>query len=859
MAMACVRRSPGACVLFGLLLAGTLWAGGGPENVLLVVNGESWSSQSIANEYVAMRGIPPTNVVTLKGIGTSDTIDVDNFRKLILVPVLRHLEKTKLRTQIDYVIYSSDFPFRVDISGDLGKRKFPKTVGKMASLTGLTFLYQAVLTKRPDYVNLNANWYALQPFRPDRDPPWSQSDRELYGTVQRSFLEKHERQAKKKKAKEEWTEEDKAWERKQWEDNMKILRDLLTRQPYSLEVRYNLACGLSVTGKLDEAMRELTETIDGGWCDVAVAIAARNGWQVYTDFAKDEDFAPLRERADFKALLKKAKEHPIHMPPARAFSASAGWTSTGERCAPYRGSRYFLSTMLGYTSGRGNSYGEVISYLQRARRADEAEPDGTVYLMRNTNVRSTSREWAIPGVVKRLREDGRRVAVERGKLPQGKQDVAGVMTGTAAFDWAKSGSMMRPGAICEHLTSFGGVMSEGSSQTPLSAFLAAGAAGASGTVVEPYAIQSKFPNAFIQAYYAEGCSLAEAFYQSVTGPYQLLIVGDPLCQPHAKPPVVQVAGLTPDQVVKGKVKVKLSIVTPGPAAVMCHLYLDGRHFALVSPQGAFDLPTEKLADGYHEFGVVAVGTGPVQAQGRLVVPFLVGNRRTDFDLLKLPKQECLYGERIAIKADIAGVARLELFANGQPMGGLDSGQGSIQLDTGAIGMGPVAIRYGLLFEDGSKFTGRPSVLMVQPPAPLSLAAKDLPKKREKGIQLLSKREEKKQESTVGSLKGDWLAKGGAVAGATFAARGYFSVAKEGLHQFQFRGNVLGSCRLKVDGKLHSIPPGDGWRSLPVCLAPGMHRFTLSGRGMDKPRLDVRFGGPGCQTVSDKRFERGVAE
>ena len=47
---------------------------------------------------------------------------------------------------------------------------------------------------------------------------------------------------------------------------------------------------------------------------------------------------------------------------------------------------------------------------------------------------------------------------------------------------------------------------------------------------EPFAIQAKFPTAFIQAFYVEGCSLAEAFYQSVTGPYQLLIIGDPLCR-----------------------------------------------------------------------------------------------------------------------------------------------------------------------------------------------------------------------------------------------------------------------------------------------------------------------------------------
>ena len=46
----------------------------------------------------------------------------------------------------------------------------------------------------------------------------------------------------------------------------------------------------------------------------------------------------------------------------------------------------------------------------------------------------------------------------------------------------------------------------------------------------------------IQVHYARGCTLAEAFYQSVRGPYQLLIVGDPLCRPWADIPQVSVAG-----------------------------------------------------------------------------------------------------------------------------------------------------------------------------------------------------------------------------------------------------------------------------------------------------------------------------
>ena len=73
-----------------------------------------------------------------------------------------------------------------------------------------------------------------------------------------------------------------------------------------------------------------------------------------------------------------------------------------------------------------------------------------------------------------------------GTVPLNRKDVQGVVMGTAVFDWKASGSTILPGAICDNFTSFGGVMTQGAGQTPLSEFLRYGAAGASGTVTEPY-------------------------------------------------------------------------------------------------------------------------------------------------------------------------------------------------------------------------------------------------------------------------------------------------------------------------------------------------------------------------------------
>jgi len=45
-------------------------AGGGPGNLLLVVNADSPDSLAVANEYIALRMIPSPNVLHLAGLPT---------------------------------------------------------------------------------------------------------------------------------------------------------------------------------------------------------------------------------------------------------------------------------------------------------------------------------------------------------------------------------------------------------------------------------------------------------------------------------------------------------------------------------------------------------------------------------------------------------------------------------------------------------------------------------------------------------------------------------------------------------------------------------------------------------------------
>ena len=59
-----------AVILFLVFPAGqNLLAGGGAENVVVVVNEDSWASMTVANEFIFLRKIPSINVIYLSPEG----------------------------------------------------------------------------------------------------------------------------------------------------------------------------------------------------------------------------------------------------------------------------------------------------------------------------------------------------------------------------------------------------------------------------------------------------------------------------------------------------------------------------------------------------------------------------------------------------------------------------------------------------------------------------------------------------------------------------------------------------------------------------------------------------------------------
>ena len=549
-------------------------AGGGPENVLLVVNRNSPASLTIANHYVRLRQIPAGNVLTLPWDSGVETIDIDTFRQQLLTPVLSAIQKRRLTPQIDYVIYSSDFPWGIVLTSDLAKFLAPggrtdlSALGKppwqppkgqksTGSINGLTYLWQPVMGRHPAYLELTSNQYVRR------------------GTVEQKEAE-------------------------------------------SLGFRSTLQFG--PRGNL----------IESG------------------------------------------------------------------------GRRYLLSTMLGVTAGRGNSLKEVLGYLRRSAAADGTRPRGTIYFVENKDVRSKVRHGGFPAVVGELKKLGVAAEVVQGRTPINKDDVQGVMMGTASFGWKASRSTILPGAICEHFTSFGGVMRARAGQTPLSEFLRYGAAGASGTVVEPYSVRHKFPVPMIHVHYARGCTLAEAFYQSVSGPYQLLIVGDPLCRPWANVPRVTVEGLEPGATVQGNLSFKPSAKIPlGSKVDRFELLIDGWRRTTCGPGEALEFDTALLADGYHELRVVGVEAGPIQSQGRWITSLTTANHGRKITASVRPRGTVRPDKPLVVTADSPGSISIAVLHNSRLLGKIAGEGGRLQIDPAPLGLGPVSLRVVGLGKGGS--------------------------------------------------------------------------------------------------------------------------------------------------------------
>ena len=350
--------------------------------------------------------------------------------------------------------------------------------------------------------------------------------------------------------------------------------------------------------------------------------------------------------------------------PTHSFRAWYGWSPQGALLES-GGERYLLSMMLAVNTNPGNTLQESLADLRLSSKADGTKPKGTIYFSETKDVRSTTRTPQFAEAIKELKALGVAAETISEIYPRGRQDIAGAVLGFADRNHITEDVRVIPGALIENLTSFGGRFDKGHGQPLLTQFLRLGAAGSTGTIAEPMAVPNKFPHAFSQVHYARGCTLAESLYQSVHAPYQLLMVGDPLCAPWANIPVIEVPDIKPDQlIVRGKIGFQ-PVATVAKAKVdSFELFIDGARVSRCVPGEKLTIDTTQFADGWHEIRVVGTLRGAIETSGRYIQYLRFSNTARELTFSIKPT-EVKANQVLQIQAECAEANGLVLQCNGR--------------------------------------------------------------------------------------------------------------------------------------------------------------------------------------------------
>jgi len=180
-----------------------------------------------------------------------------------------------------------------------------------------------------------------------------------------------------------------------------------------------------------------------------------------------------------------------------------------------------------------NNFPDAKSLIDRGGASDFSRPAGTAYLLKTSDKARSSRALAFKDIAEKFKPFWKIEYLEQDYIA-GRDDVMFYFTGMVHVPHISENRFL-PGAIADHLTSAGGIMS-GSQQMNIMEWIKAGATGSYGAVVEPCNFPAKFPNpGVVMYYYLRGSSLIEAYWKSVAQPGQGIFVGDPLAKPFAYP------------------------------------------------------------------------------------------------------------------------------------------------------------------------------------------------------------------------------------------------------------------------------------------------------------------------------------
>ncbi|GMQ86864.1 MAG: hypothetical protein BMS9Abin08_0062 [Gammaproteobacteria bacterium] len=809
-----------------MILPFCVTAGTGPETTLVVVNARSPLSVRIANEYVHLRGIPESHVVWLDGAPSMGAIPIEEFRKKIWFPIRDFIRSHKLEEEIDVITYSGDFPYAVDFTSDIKIKKLSKNkyMGRSASLTALTYFARRVAVGDIGY--LGTNYYF-------RDFAGPKIKAEISHPVSFPRLEGKEVRRLRNTAR-------KSLNHKNSEAAVESYQKILDSYPANPENWYNLARSQAAAGERDKAIGSLTLAVDYGWSN-----SVRAG--------SDKYFKPLRSDPAFRKLLNRmaAAYGPFQL--THGFRSHYVWSNADLAFWEPADSlnQYYLSTMLAYTGERGNSFPEIMNYLTAAAASDATRPDGTVYLLENSDVRSETRQPLFPVTLAELARRGRKGEIlhkgkdgQNGILPVARDDMIGVVAGFRTYEWEETNRHLLPGAIAESLTSYGGDFNM-AAQTKLTEFLRHGAAGSSGAVAEPFSFQEKFPVPLMHAWYADGCSLAESFYQSIKVPYQLVIVGDPLARPFATFADIKLKSPSLIHPWSGIVTIAADIqAAPGKPVSKMEFWVDGQYQFDVSVDKPFSWDTRTVEDGSHDIRLVAIEDSGIETRSstRFISQVFNSDHRVDVENVSRPIS---YGDTVEITGTAPGAERVEIIRGYRMLGGttVSDSRWRVAIPARTFGIGPVSFFVRASYKGGSTVRSEPVRLSIDIPDSIMLPVMD-EKPSDNGLSAIVYDNKGKEHRLVISQLNGLLKE---LRKKKLKARqlrldGYFHVAKQGFYQLAVKASGRFSISVNDQMLLDKRLSMHEEAFLPISLKRGWYKLGIDLVISDRQFLKVVLAG-----------------
>jgi uncharacterized protein (TIGR03790 family) len=196
--------------------------------------------------------------------------------------------------------------------------------------------------------------------------------------------------------------------------------------------------------------------------------------------------------------------------------------------------------------------------IARGVAADATYPTGRGFFVRTTDAARSVRFNQFSAVVSEWNGALDMTYVDNAAgmgsdLVEGETGLLFYLTGLASVGGIDSNTYL-PGALADHLTSYGGQVPT-SGQMSVLAWLQSGATASYGTAIEPCNYPQKFPDARVLVeHYYHGATALEAYWKSVQWPGEGNFVGEPLARPFGGD-IVTIVG--------GNVSLKTTSLWPG--------------------------------------------------------------------------------------------------------------------------------------------------------------------------------------------------------------------------------------------------------------------------------------------------------